>query len=288
MRLAHTNPAYVSLLSLIFGVCLLPSAAAGDTCAAARMQEGAKRGAKHVVFTQEAGRGLESFDKGNFAESVEWLKQATLTRPDDATAWHFLGLAYEQLGKQKEARGAMEKAVFWRLLRNVPGTSNRRVKPWNELSKEEKAERQREITREHKEALASVESYLRLDPPQEDFWRRQHEALSLYVKGEETPEARKEIFQGNDEAIVKANIFYKAAPSYTDKARRKGISGTVTLRGLLASDGTVKQIIALVILPEGLTEKAIEAMREVRFMPATKDGRPVSQWVTMEFNFNVR
>lgn len=72
-----------------------------------------------------------------------------------------------------------------------------------------------------------------------------------------------------------------------EAARSKGISGSVILRGLLAADGKVKQIIALLMLPDGLTEKAMEAMRQIKFTPATKDGRPVSVWVTVEYGFQV-
>jgi outer membrane biosynthesis protein TonB len=36
-----------------------------------------------------------------------------------------------------------------------------------------------------------------------------------------------------------------------------------------------------------LTEKAIAAARQIRFQPAQKDGRAVSQWITIEYNFNI-
>ncbi|MDX6695309.1 MAG: hypothetical protein QOF02_3861, partial [Blastocatellia bacterium] len=37
----------------------------------------------------------------------------------------------------------------------------------------------------------------------------------------------------------------------------------------------------------GLTEKAIAAARQIRFSPAMKDGRAVSQFVQIEYNFNL-
>jgi hypothetical protein len=45
--------------------------------------------------------------------------------------------------------------------------------------------------------------------------------------------------------------------------------------------------VPLATLPEGLTEQAIEAARDIEFKPASKDGRPVSQYVTVEYNFNI-
>jgi len=40
-------------------------------------------------------------------------------------------------------------------------------------------------------------------------------------------------------------------------------------------------------LKDGMTEAAIEAARNIRFFPAEKDGKPVSQWMTLEYNFNL-
>ncbi|MBD0373542.1 MAG: energy transducer TonB, partial [Pyrinomonadaceae bacterium] len=40
-------------------------------------------------------------------------------------------------------------------------------------------------------------------------------------------------------------------------------------------------------LPDGLTEKAIAAARQIKFVPAQKDGRNVSQYIQIEYNFNL-
>jgi len=40
-------------------------------------------------------------------------------------------------------------------------------------------------------------------------------------------------------------------------------------------------------VPNGLTEAAIRAAKRIRFVPATKDGKPVSMWMTLEYNFSL-
>jgi hypothetical protein len=40
-------------------------------------------------------------------------------------------------------------------------------------------------------------------------------------------------------------------------------------------------------LPYGLTEKTMEAARHIKFAPAMKDGRPVSLYIQIEYNFNL-
>jgi hypothetical protein len=47
----------------------------------------------------------------------------------------------------------------------------------------------------------------------------------------------------------------------------------------------MKKLISL--LACGLTKKSIEAARNITFIPATKDGKNVSMWMQLEYNFNL-
>jgi TonB family protein len=64
--------------------------------------------------------------------------------------------------------------------------------------------------------------------------------------------------------------------------------GVVRLRVILSSTGVVKDITVIKGLPGGLTERAVEAAGLIEFTPAQKDGRRVSQYVTLEYNFGPR
>ena len=86
---------------------------------------------------------------------------------------------------------------------------------------------------------------------------------------------------------TKARLIKKPEPAYTEKARRAQITGTVILKCIFASDGTVKNIRVVSGLPYGLTERAIEAARKIKFIPALKDGKNVSMWMQLEYNFNL-
>jgi TonB family protein len=85
----------------------------------------------------------------------------------------------------------------------------------------------------------------------------------------------------------RAIIVYRPEPDYTEEARRARVTGTVRLRVVLGAEGEVKDISVMKGLSKGLTEKAIEAARHMLFFPAVKDGRPVSQRVVVEHNFNI-
>lgn len=85
----------------------------------------------------------------------------------------------------------------------------------------------------------------------------------------------------------KARLLSRPEPDYTRRARRNGVRGTVVIRAVLAASGKVGMIIVAKGLPEGLTEEAIKAARAIKFEPAERDGQKVSQWVILEYNFNI-
>ena len=89
------------------------------------------------------------------------------------------------------------------------------------------------------------------------------------------------------EASRKAVIVSRPEPVYTEAARQKQVMGTVVLRGVFGADGQVRNLRVKQGLKEGLTGKAIEAALSIRFFPAEKDGQPVSQYIQIEYNFNL-
>lgn len=94
------------------------------------------------------------------------------------------------------------------------------------------------------------------------------------------------VFMSRD-VTRKAVIVLRREPQYTEEARQAHLSGTVMVKAILSSSGKVTNIEATTSLPLGLTEKAIEAARQIIFIPAIKDGKFVSQSFQAEYNFSV-
>jgi TonB family protein len=89
------------------------------------------------------------------------------------------------------------------------------------------------------------------------------------------------------EVSERARVLSKPEPQYTEEARRNSITGTVILRVVFSRTGEVTNIRALQSLGGGLTEKAMAAARQIRFVPARKNGQPVSMYMQLEYNFNL-
>jgi TonB family protein len=97
---------------------------------------------------------------------------------------------------------------------------------------------------------------------------------------------REQIFPAR-EVTQRARVLFKPEPQYTEAARKNGTTGTVILRAVFSSSGEVTNIQAVQKLGDGLTEKAIAAARLIRFVPATRQGQPVSMYMQLEYNFNL-
>ena len=141
-----------------------------------------------------------------------------------------------------------------------------------------------------KQAAESLEQYFRLNPspPNADVWREQLASLRLYARNvKEGAAGPDQTVFSTKEVTTKARILSRPEPQYPEAARNAQVRGTVVLRGVFAADGTVQNILVIHSLPHGLTEECVRAARKIKFIPATKDGRPVSQFIQIEYNFSL-
>lgn len=89
------------------------------------------------------------------------------------------------------------------------------------------------------------------------------------------------------EVDQKAEITARPDAPYTRDARKMGVQGVVVLKVLLLGNGQLDRVRVVRRLPFGLTENAIRAACKVKFKPAVKAGKEVSQWVTLQYPFRL-
>ena len=80
---------------------------------------------------------------------------------------------------------------------------------------------------------------------------------------------------------------YAPDPEYSEEARKVKHMGTVVLWLIVGPDGKPRDIRVLRTLGLGLDEKAMEAVKNWRFEPAYKDGKPVAVQINVEVNFHL-
>jgi len=76
-------------------------------------------------------------------------------------------------------------------------------------------------------------------------------------------------------------------PAYTEEARRAKTQGTCVLGLIVDAEGHPRDIRIVRGLGFGLDARAIEAVRQWRFEPAMKDGKPVNVQVNVEVTFRL-
>jgi len=86
---------------------------------------------------------------------------------------------------------------------------------------------------------------------------------------------------------VALNITSKPRADYTDAARQNNIQGVVRLKVTFLANGQIGAVSAVSGLPNGLTEKAIAAAKNMRFTPKKVNGVAVPVARVVEYSFTI-
>ncbi|HVS21896.1 MAG TPA: TonB family protein [Pyrinomonadaceae bacterium] len=231
--------------------------------------------------SEDRDRGVELYKQGDARGAVDALRAAVKRHKDDISAWHYLGLALEQKGDTGSASKAYEKAAK---LGDIELDRQMNQAP----SSKEIGRALMSIRSQLVEAAESAEKYLalnsKLSKSKREEWNVRASSLRGFADLASDDDLR--LYSGKD-VTTKARVLNKPEPTYTEEARRNQTTGTVVLRCIFGANGKVFGIRAVSSLPDGLTERAISAARQIRFIPATKDGHPVSMWMELQYNFNL-
>ena len=87
-----------------------------------------------------------------------------------------------------------------------------------------------------------------------------------------------------DQKVV---VLTKPEPSYTESARQARTKGTIVVKAVFAANGSVTDVEVVSGLSNGLNDQALKALKQIRFVPAMKNGAYVSTWLQLEYNFNI-
>lgn len=82
-------------------------------------------------------------------------------------------------------------------------------------------------------------------------------------------------------------LIHKVDPEYSEEARKARHQGVVELYIEVEPDGTVSRVVVRKNLGLGLDEKAIAAVRQWKFKPGLKDGKPVTTGAYVSVRFTI-
>jgi TonB family protein len=113
-------------------------------------------------------------------------------------------------------------------------------------------------------------------------------AGALHLQERERQEESQPARPGNGITVPK--VVYEVNPQYTRAALEEGIQGVVMLAVVVLESGLVGEVTVTQSLDQvyGLDEAAVEAVKQWRFEPATKDGKTVRVLVDIEMRFTLK
>ena len=95
--------------------------------------------------------------------------------------------------------------------------------------------------------------------------------------------ARETLAALNPEVLPR--VLRRVDPEYTPEAKKARIAGIVVVEVIVERDCRVGAARVLKPLPFGLSQKAVEAVRQWRFSPATHEGKPIRAFFTVTVDF---
>lgn len=306
--------------------------------------------------------GIELYQKGEFRDAMSTLVRAGKFKDaeKDAELWNYLGLAYLEMDKEKDALKSLEKAAKLAPTKAVYRSNLAFVYLMGRKINKAQEEIEKSIAidpnnanayyirgtanlweKKYNEALADAEKGISVNPkysplyvlkadvfiyefgkgwtekvPLKDnvqWLAKAREALEIcekdcakdrnYKDAEAKLDSVKAFYNhykkradkadgATDQAAADPNrtpikIISKPRVRYTDRARRNGVGGTITMAVVFAADGKIKQILILSGLGYGLDEEALQSARNIVFEPETENGKPVTVVKTIQYSFTI-
>ncbi len=88
-------------------------------------------------------------------------------------------------------------------------------------------------------------------------------------------------------AVSDPKPFYPIIVNYPKEAKKNKVEGAVNICALIDTQGQVRVYDIFTKLGYGTDEEAVRGLREIQFIPAAKDGRPIPYWTNVEFVFRL-
>jgi TonB family protein len=98
---------------------------------------------------------------------------------------------------------------------------------------------------------------------------------------------RKDYLLVDGEDVTVPVVIEKVEPVYTEVARKNKQQGRVVLRAVINEEGVIEDVEVIEGQPYGLTEQAVEAVKQWRFKPAVLKGEPVPVFYLLTINFRL-
>ena len=233
------------------------------------------------------GLSYAAFLSGKLNEAKSKAEKALVLDPKQMQAYYFLSAAQRQQGLFKPSRETADRAI--RINPDLPDFYWMKVLAT--FAEAVYTSEVRDNTKLLGEVKRILESYPKLadDTEGSRFIREKLNNLEIFSEAVKNPSNFSPPTEPPppDPDSTPLKILSKPRPGYTEAGRRNQAQGVVRIVLLFASNGTVEYGLPLNVLKFGLTAEAMNAAYQIKFEPATKNGKPISVVKHIEYSFSV-
>jgi TonB family protein len=84
------------------------------------------------------------------------------------------------------------------------------------------------------------------------------------------------------------SVLYQVHPRYTEAAKKIKLQGTVRVKLVVDANGIPRDLVVVKGVGSGLDENALQALKQWRFRPGTRNAEPVAVTARIDVNFRLR
>ena len=99
--------------------------------------------------------------------------------------------------------------------------------------------------------------------------------------------AKEKAEDGKPDSVPLPKLLNKVAPQFPEEAKKEGKTGEVTAQILISETGAVEEVKILKSESEVFDKAVIEALRQWKYEPPMKGGKPVREWYTITVKFKL-
>jgi tetratricopeptide (TPR) repeat protein len=231
-------------------------------------------------FKEHMNNARDFMSKGDFDGAITEYEKALQGKRHSIEAQAWLGIAYMELGNRQLNNGETDRAIeaYGQALALVP-----RDPYWHEqLARAlQKKGDHKAAMKEHGTATALLPLDGGLQSNYTEFINGDQAPVDADLRMARTGE-RIELVGGE---ISEPTPIYKPDPVLTERDRRAGVQGTLSLWAVIDGEGNVVETILLKPLEWDVDSRSLETIRTWKFHPAMRNGAPIPVRVIIEVEF---
>jgi TonB family protein len=111
--------------------------------------------------------------------------------------------------------------------------------------------------------------------------------VTLSVSAQTPAPANEPVYDQGD-GVSLPRVTKQVYVHYTSRTMREKVQGTIKLKCVVSSEGTTRNVEIVSRLDEELDDNAVAALKQWKFEPGQREGKPVAVRITVDMTFTLR